>query len=120
MRKEIYEKAKVAIAALLKQNDRSVKPHSEKCLYNAPNGNHCVIGWMINDPTNTQLDDNEDDSSINNPIVQLALAKACGIESINALELKALLQLQRVHDYYQPQDWPDMLNEWLKDNKPEE
>ena len=97
---------------LLAQNKRSRDKDDLGCVYRGVGGLKCAVGCLIADEHYTPK---LEDVPVVAPRVEAALWKSIDPQGLMPPEERAPLiallgKLQRIHDLYQPQHWPERLN----------
>lgn len=92
------------VTKLLKQNEKSIVPASNVCLYRGPNGLRCAIGHLI---TNAAYDPKIEGHIFSRRSVLRALRES-GVVAPNGSEIRRLLgELQDTHDDIDTKNWRD-------------
>jgi hypothetical protein len=103
---------------LLTQMESSSVPHSELegedfCLYRNPNGLKCAIGCLIADEVyRPELEDKDVLEKDVLDAIQCSLS-----ERVTKEDLYLLMDLQMIHDVYEPLEWRKELEACAKDYK---
>jgi hypothetical protein len=95
---------------LLEQNKQARDPVSHgACMYRTLDGKSCAVGCLLKDEYYTETLEGRPlrSSAVHNALVN-ALNLSLGHE-LNQRELNLLVELQYVHDVYEPVDWPHAL-----------
>ena len=71
---------------IIKQGCASWDDEEEICKYNGPDGTHCAVGWLVDDP------------SVLTPVEGHAVRAATQVLRELGLPTKFLIELQRAHD----------------------
>ena len=102
-KQEIFDKVAVHLVA---QNERSWDYNT--CLYRGPNGLKCAVGCLI--------PDNEYTPEMETKSAQFVLPMLSDKTLSNSFELEEMLSnLQRLHDGWTPEHWPQKLRDIAKE-----
>lgn len=101
---------------LLKQNAKSINADRSGCMYHTMDGRQCAAGCLIErEHYRTSLEGGD----VTNLCVRTAIADSIGRElvgwdgpdPIQGSESEMILQLQKLHDGHQPDEWESRLRD---------
>lgn len=90
----LQEAFDIAAKGLLAQGKRSFDEEHEICMYRAPNGCKCAVGFLI---SNEAYSNNLEDRRASDTIVQNALKESGVNVDVSGMDTM-LMRLQRIHD----------------------
>lgn len=112
MRQKLKELCEFAIQKTIEQGHKSMSTVSLGCQYNGPNGDHCVIGWMLTKQTKINPSHYEGCTVAFNKDLLEAVKSAAGLMfPLMDDEIYFLVRLQRIHDNHAPEFWKDRFAE---------